>query len=1014
MKKLVPFFGTENSARRYSYTDGMVLKNEGRKPQQTQSSGVPTASHIEKLQKKLIQALETNYEVNKKYGNILTNVNTNENSSPKQLPTAAEQKRSAAIHLLRKRTNNIIQTGDNSINSYRKGSIDDSLLTHHNSNSSNNSSNSSNDKSFQRQKALSVLMKRVNNTTTSSNSNSNNNSHVMKNNENVRLSTPNLNLRKYSSDNIKNSVPSININTNFSSSNNNRLDTVHSPNPAYSINSPYYSSFYNYDMISSPVSGMPNVFKTPMESMNTNESPSLTALKNYDMTNDISNTLSPISPSTNFMNARKSINLGSVNSQSKLFENNRLIQNDLNMFDINSCPTSPIGTFSSNGLFFGGNNGRCPSAEELSQKIAENQIMIDYLSKLCIGATDANEKDSSLFVNNLYNNTTNKLPPAPSFMNNEITGFNDYTFQSSIQSPAYTASSSNHSSPSQNYSESNVNTNVNDNNNSPYISRNGSQTLNNTKYSLSESPANSSINMNNLPSPYANNNKIINTSIAVPTSPYLTNSKINISGSVMGNGINGINGMNSSNANGVNSPNFNATPSSSPFNNMGIDKNQGFKRNSYINLMGRGIPSPSPSFSNLSNGNSNNNSNNNSKYIMNNNSNSNSNNNNASPGLYPVMTTMGMNINELSPSTFLNDNISFDLQQQQQQQQHQQQLQLQQQQQIKFNSKSMPSSPNVGYNDPNLFNNTTGNKIIPTTTTTMDQRMFYDNKLNSMLPSMYNNNSSSSSIHISQSMLPAYTSNTNNSTKQNPSPHIGAIGSLRHSSNKLMEKEDSIKMNPLASIASEKRKNSPLINSESLDNDFSQLSLGDHNSNSNLNTNLNSNSNFNFNSTKNSSTLLSGSSPLIGYNLNCYDLSAMEPKPVLSSSLKNSDTTTNQSSSSSSLNNKAVGSNLKNAISKSVNDDSNETTYKLFDNNVYDLTNKPKNQALNNFESSLNATTTIQQGQSLEDSPLINSLEDKNFNSFNSIDIQMKSDVFSNNSNNNNMYSLSMQHPILS
>jgi len=51
----------------------MNLKNEGRRP--TQSNNIPSTAYVEKLQKKLLQTLETNYEVNKKYGNILSNSN---------------------------------------------------------------------------------------------------------------------------------------------------------------------------------------------------------------------------------------------------------------------------------------------------------------------------------------------------------------------------------------------------------------------------------------------------------------------------------------------------------------------------------------------------------------------------------------------------------------------------------------------------------------------------------------------------------------------------------------------------------------------------------------------------------------------------------------------------------------------------------------------------------------------------------------------------------------------------
>jgi len=968
MKKLVPFF---NNERRKSYTDGMGFKNESRNPL-VQSSGVPLTSQIEKLQKKLIDALETNYEVNKKYGNILSNANSNESTSnSKPVPSTSEQKRSAAINLLRKRTNNIINIGDNSINSYRKGSIDENLLIHHNSNSSNN--NSIDDKTTQRQQALSVLMRRVSNANVNNNNNNNNsvnnNEKLIKKNDSGHHTTINTNLGRYSFDNVQNSSV-------YKNYHNNRLDTVQSPNVAIktheSINSPYYNSLSNYDMVSSPISGMPNIFKGPMD-MITNSSSSLNALNNYDMTtsNNMSSSLSPISPTNSFINnSRRSVNLGSVGMPHKLFENNRLLTNDSTLYDINSCPTSPIGNFSSGSFFTGGSNGSFPSTEELSQKIAENQIMIEYLSKLCINS-EVTDKDTSIFANNIFNNSS-KLPPAPTFLNNELnnTNFNDYNMQSVIFP---SSSSPPHSSPSQNFNEVT----------SPFVSRSGNQTYsnnnnnnnnNNNKFTLSESPANPTSIMNNLPSPYVN--KIINSNLGMPTSPYLGNAKTTMTTTYSGsnNNNNGNNNGNSNgNVNGLTSPQFNITPSSSPYININMDTNQTFQRNSsYVNLIGRGIPSPSPSFSNgssnaiVNGGSSNNNSNNNSRFMI----------NNTSPGLYPVRTTMGMN--ELSQASFLNDNISVDIQQQN-----------------KFNSKSIHTSPNVGYSEPNLFNNNSSTKVIPSV---MDQRIFYDNKLNSMIPSMYNNNNNNP-IQISQSMLPAYTSTTNVLNKQIPSPSIGAIGSLRHNINKSVDKENSKKMNPLASLASEKRKSSPLINSESIEDDFSQLSLGDNS----LPTNINF-------TKKTTSTLLSGSSPLNKFNITTSELSAMEPKPKLSSSTL-SDTS---NPSFSSLSSKAVGSNLKNANSNNqlqLNNNSTETTYKLFDKSVYDLPNSSELPALNNFESSLNA---VIQNQSLEDSPIINTIEDKNFNSYNSIDIQMTSDALSNNSNNsNNIFSLSMQHPVL-
>jgi hypothetical protein len=692
IKKLVPFYDSENNTRKYSYTDDMNLNNESRKSQ-IQYAGVPTSFQIEKLQKKLIETLETNYEINKKYGNILTNVNieSSTSSNSKSILSPSEQKRSEAINLLRKRTVNIINTGDNSINRYRKGSDDESLLAHHNSINSINSSNSSNnDKATQRQQALSVLMRRVGNANANNqnkiNNNNNDNRKKLKRKENAQLFAINTNFNKIKNDKLQNSS----LNNSFY---NNSNDPVQSPNVVIkkrdSMNSPNYNSLGNYDMINSPISGMPNIFKAPVDNIN-NSSPSLNDVKDYDIDmnnyNKFSNILSPISPSTNFINTQKSINIGSVGGPHKIFENNRFIPNEPNVYDINSCSSSPVGNFSSGSFFTGGSNGRYPSSEELSQKIVENQLMIEYLSKLCMGS-DINDRDASVFASNIYNNNNynnnSRFPSTSDFMNNDLNNFNDYSMQSSV----FTSSSSPHSSPSQNFNETN----------SSFIGRSGSQTYNNdfNKFMLSESPANTTNIINNLPSPYVNSNKIINSNMGMPSSPYLGTTKVNIATTFSGN-------TNSTSANGLTSPQYNVTPSNSPYTNMSMDKSQSFKRNSsYINLMGKGIPSPSPSFINGNNST-------NSRY-------------NSSPGIYPIMTTMGMGMNELSPASFLNDNISFDLYQQQQQQQ----------QQSKFNSISIPTSPNVGYSEQNIFNNS-NNKSIPSI---IDQRIFYDNKLNSMLPS---------------------------------------------------------------------------------------------------------------------------------------------------------------------------------------------------------------------------------------------------------------------------------------
>ncbi|ORX48452.1 hypothetical protein BCR36DRAFT_584369 [Piromyces finnis] len=878
MKKLIPFFNSDNT-RRYSYTDGMTIKNEGKKPIQ---NNVPLPQHIEKLQKKLLEVLETNYEVNKKYGNILAN---NEPLSPKPYPTEAEQKRSAAIHLLRKRTNNIVN-GDN-VNSLRKGSADEYLLA--------------NNKVSQRQQALSVLMRRVSN---------NNNT---KKNDNLNLMI-NTDFRKYSYDSLQNQ-PVNNNNNNNNNFNNKRLD-LSSPN-LYSRNydnSPYFNTFHNYDMVSNP--NMTNI-PTLKTSMEINNSPSLNALRAYDMnnSNNVSNILSPISSPTTFMNgiaatARKSINLGSIaakNSNSRIFENNRLITNDLAYYDINSCPNSPMGAFNTNGSFF---NNRIPSSEELNQRIAESQIMNDYFSKLCMNTStgDLNEKETSLFSNNMINATN--LPPA--YLNNDI-NMNDYA----MQSPLFTSSSSNHSSPKQN---------------------DGILPLQNQpfrKYSLNDSP-NTIGTMNNLPTPYVNTNKVITLNVPTPSSPYLGNSKANMASPFISE-----NGSNNAN---VNLPKFNTTPSSSPYIGIGgmaginLEKSQmAYKKNQSNNLIGRGMPSPSPSFSNSSNGNGN------SGFMI----------NNASPGLYPIM-----NINDISPSNIINDNASYDLQQ------------------SKYSSKSMPNSPSFGFSEPNFYPGQNGKAI----SSVMEQQrpIFYNNQLNSMMSSLCNNNS----VQKSQSILPAYTSISNASTTQIPSPNIGAIG--RPNVTKLLLDDESKNTNPLSLFAFEKQKNSPTVSGNSINDDFSKLSLGQsqnfHDASALLSSGITSINNSNSNNNENDVDRDKKMDPNV-----------FPPNTNGKASLIPTSKTTNNSI----------------FLNNNISD---ENLYKLFDDkNVYDFINNTTDlTALNNFESS-NAV----EHQSLEESPLINFLEDKNFNSYN-IDMQMTSDAFSSNSNNNNMFSLSMQHPVLS
>jgi len=338
--------------------------------------------------------------------------------------------------------------------------------------------------------------------------------------------------------------------------------------------------------------------------------------------------------------------------------------------------------------------------------------------------------------------------------------------------------------------------------------------------------------------------------------------------------------------------------------------------------------------------------------------------NNASPGLYSVNASF----NEISPPTFLFNDNSFDLQQQ---------IQPQQSQQSQQNtSQLMPPSANVNQNQ-----NQNKRKSV---SSMIDQCTYLDNKIN-IMPKIYNNNST---VQMSQSMLPAYTSTTNASTSQIPSPNIGAIGSLRHSTTKLVENNDDYKkMNSLmAAFASEKQKSSPLLNSNLLSEDFSQLTLGNNNT----------------------STLLSSRIPINNFNLNNnsnQEVSSMEPKPTTNNIIGNK---------SPYLTNNLSNFN-RNSISFDefffpLNENSMEQTYKLFDKNILDNTiNKSNLQTLSNFES-----TNVIQKQSLEDSPIINSIEDKTYNNFNNIDMQLTSDALSNNNSNSNVYSLSIQHPVLS
>jgi len=929
MKKLVPFFN--NNGRRYSYTDGMNSKNDGRKQNPNYKNNIPSPQQIEKLKKKLLQTLETNYEINKKYGNMLYN---NEISSPKHNPTEAEQKRSAAIYLLRKRTNNIINSSNsNNINSYRKESVDDY-------------SYKNNNKEVQRQQALSVLMRRVSNVNT-------------KRNDNLRVNNSgNNNTRKYSYDNHQ--YPTVNSNIN------NKLVDMQSPilyNQSYDYN-PYYGSLSNYDM------------KNSASIITSSLSPSLNALKAYDMNNNISNVLSPVSAKSNFMNtSRKSINLGSVgvkNSNSRIFENNRLVSNDF--YDINSCPSSPISNYTPNKSLFNNNNYTI-STEELTQKIAENQLMIDYL-KLCMAAGDTNEVDTSLFNNNMLNNanlassylneinlndfgipsitsSSNHSSPRQSEDNSSYLNqsFRKYSLNdsnsASFPTPYVNSNKVMTSSPYLDNSKSNISPFLNENsktNISPFLNENSKTNISpflneNSKTNISPflnensktniSPFLNENSKTNI-SPFLNENSktnispFLNENSKTNISPFLNeNSKTNISPFLNENSKGNMSPFFSENNNGssINSPKFNSTPSSSPYIGVGVsgmnmDKNQkAFKinqSNGYVNnIIGRGIPSPSPSITNNNNGNS--------RFMISNNS----------PNLYP-----NMNINELSPIAVFNDNISLDLQQ------------------SKGNSKSLPSSPS--FVEPNIYQNQNV-KVIPSV---MEQQrpVFLNNKL---MSSMYNNNS----VQRSQSILPAYTSTANVSTTQVPSPNIGAISRP----SKLIL-EDIVENNPFNPLAFEKQKYSPSLNS--ISDDFLKLSIGQNANNSK------------FQNFRNTSALLSSGIPKLS-NLNSSDKSKGQEEII-----KNFN-----ENSSNSLNNTSV----------------DNTSYQLFDNeNVYDYINNSSDlTALKDFESS-NAV----QNQSIEQSPLINSIEDKNYNSYN-IDLQMTSEAFSSNTNNT-IYPLSIQHPILS
>jgi len=949
MKKLVPFFSNSKSNRRYSYTDGMSLRNEERKSIQslrkeerksTQSQGVPTTAYIEKLQKKLIQVLETNCGKNKKKGKKLQS--SEPSSSVPHLTT--EQKRSAAIHVIRKRTSNPIIEEEYDTNYYQKDSIDENGLTN-------------SGKVVQRQQALSVLMKRVNHAN-------------VKINDNPRpKSISTTDLRRLSFDSLQTLT---NNNTNNSVFNNNRFEVL-SP-----IQNPYYNSLLNYDMVNNTSSVI-----------GTTDSPTLKTLNAYDMnsTNNVSNTLSPITPSSNFMNsiastARKSINLGSVglgkSGNPKLFENNRLVTNDLSMFDITSCPTSPLANMPSNGpTFFNTNtnsnttvNNNGFLSDETNKKIEEDQMMYDYLLKLWMngGNGEVNEKEASLFSNNAY--STSKLPTIPTYLNNDVI-LNDIT----MQTPFNSSSSSNNSSPllnensptviggsgSQAFNSKRFSYNIDspnskrfsfNNNDSPNNKRfSYNDTLNYKRFSYNDSPA----SMNNFPSPYANSNKVITSNLAMPSSPYLGNASINVASPYNGGSSNNNNSIN--NMNELSSPtSFNIAPIGSPYLGMGLDKTQPFnKRSSFINLMGIGMPSPSPS---ISNGNMGNSSSNSSRFMINNAS---------SP--YPVT---GIDMGEMKSIALMgNDNSSY--------------IELPQ---AKFNSKSMPASPNIGYNEPNLFQTQISNKNIPSV---MEQRtIFNNNQLNSVIPPMYN---STTTVQMSHSKLPAYSSTSNKKSDPITSPNIGAIGPP--STTKLIDDEEEY-TNPLTSFAFEKQKKNSPLNDDSLSDEFAQLSLRGNNKSKKLSKKqkylstsaLLSSSIISFINSNNNNNNANDTNSIND------DLFVMKPKPKISEL------------------NTSIDDISTNSDPKLLNINKMDSPFKMFNNkNVSDFINKPDLVTLNNFDSS-----NARPNQSFKNSPIVNSIGDKNFNPYN-IDIQMASDAFSNSSNsnsNNSIFSLSLQHPILS
>jgi len=941
MKKLVPFFSNSKNNRRYSYTDGMSLRNEERKSIQslrkeerksTQSQGVPTTAYIEKLQKKLIQVLETNCGKNKKKGKKLQT--SDPSSSIPRLTT--EQKRSAAIHVIRKRTSNPIIEEEYDT----KDSGDENILPQ---------SKNNNGKVVQRQQALSVLMKRVNHAN-------------VKNNDNSRpKSISTTDLRRLSYDSLQ-TLSSNNNNSVFS----NNCFEVLSP-----IQNPYYSSLLNYDMVNNATSVT-----------GTTGSPTLKSLNAYDMnsTNNVSNTLSPITPSSNFMNSiastsRKSINLGSVGlgksnngnfNNPKLFENNLLITNDLSMFDIASCPTSPLVNMPSNGSsFFNANtntsttNNNCFLSDESSKKIEEDQMMYDYLLKLWMngGNGEVNEKEASLFSNNTYN--TSKLPTVPGYLSNDVI-LNDIT----MQTPFNSSSSSNNSSPllnesspsivgrngSQTFNSKRFSYNIDspnskrfsfNNNDSPNSKRfSYNDTLNYKRFSYNDSPA----SINNLPSPYANSNKIITSNLAMPSSPYLGNASINVASPYNGGSSNNNNSI--TNMNELSSPtSFNIAPIGSPYLSMGLDKSQPFnKRSSFINLMGIGMPSPSPS---ISNGNMGNNGNN-SRFMINNAS---------SP--YPVT---GIDMGDMKSIALMsNDNPSY--------------IELPQ---TKFNSKSMPTSPSIGYNEPNLFQTQMNNNNIPSV---MEQRsIFNNNQLNAIIPPMYN---STTTVQMSQSKLPAYSSTSNKKSDPITSPNIGAIGPP--STTKLIDDEEEY-TNPLTSFAFEKQKKNSPLNDDYLSDEFAQLSLRGNNKSKKLTKKQKYLSTSALLSSSIISFINNNNSNNTNNNINDNELFIMKPKSkTLELNISIDDISTNSDP-------------------KHLNINKMDSPFKMFNN-------KPDLVTLNNFESS-----NARPNQSFKNSPIINSIGDKNFNPYN-IDIQMASDAFSNNSNsnsNNSIFSLSLQHPILS